>query len=103
MLPIESEKMLPLEEIWPELATKSPYELFQMYFDSELMKILVVETLIYALQKNNNILVRHNNEKYIFILNLLEFSKTYGFRVERREKQKLPPLGAKSPILGTSS
>lgn len=47
--------MLILEETQTELTVKSLYKLFQMYFDSVIMKRLTEETLRYALQKSNNV------------------------------------------------
>ncbi|KAG8179722.1 hypothetical protein JTE90_006627 [Oedothorax gibbosus] len=51
--PIPSEKAQILEETHPELASKTPYELFRMYFDSDIMNLILEETLRYAAQKNN--------------------------------------------------
>lgn len=51
--PIKSEKTPILEEIHPELASKTPYELFKMYFDSDIMNLILEETLRYATQNNN--------------------------------------------------
>ncbi|KAG8190281.1 hypothetical protein JTE90_025794 [Oedothorax gibbosus] len=43
--PIPSEKAQILEETHPELASKTPYELFRMYFDSDIMNLILEETL----------------------------------------------------------
>ncbi|KAG8173431.1 hypothetical protein JTE90_022798 [Oedothorax gibbosus] len=51
--PIPSEKAQILEETHPELASKTPYELFRMYFDSDIMNLILEETFRYAAQKNN--------------------------------------------------
>lgn len=53
LTPIQSEKTPNLEEIHPELADKTPYELFKMYFDSDIMNLILEETLRYATQNNN--------------------------------------------------
>ena len=53
LAPIQSEKTSLLEEMHPELGEKTPYELFKMYFDSDIMNLILEETLRYATQKNN--------------------------------------------------
>ena len=51
--PIQSEKTSLLEQTHPELGEKTPYKLFKMYFDSDIMNLILEETLRYATQKNN--------------------------------------------------
>lgn len=53
LAPIQSEKTPILEEIHPELADKTPYELFKMYFDWDIMNLILEESLRYATQNNN--------------------------------------------------
>ncbi|XP_015903859.2 piggyBac transposable element-derived protein 3-like [Parasteatoda tepidariorum] len=50
---IQSEKTPLLEEINPELAGKTPYELFIMYFYYDILNLIKEETLRYAKQNNN--------------------------------------------------
>lgn len=53
MLASESKEMSKLKENHAELTMESPYELSEMYFDSEIMKFLTEYTLRYILQRNN--------------------------------------------------
>lgn len=53
LLPINAEKLSKLEETFPDLGSKTPYELFTMFIDDEIMNYLIQETQRYALQKNS--------------------------------------------------
>lgn len=75
-----------LKEIHPELAGKPPYELFKMYFDSDIMNLILEETLRYAMQNNNYIFSLSEKLLEVFLGNLLfsgSFLDSRGFILEQ--------------------
>ena len=42
-----------LSELRPELASKTPYELFRLYYDDDMRHLIMTESVKYARQKNN--------------------------------------------------
>jgi len=80
--PLDYKECTKLSELCPQLASKTPYELFQLYYDDEMRRLIVTESVKYARQKNNQKFTIEECELDIFVAILL-FSGYHSLPRER--------------------
>ena len=75
--PLDYKECTKLFESCPQLASRTPYELFQLYYDDEMRHLIVTESVKYARQKNNQKFTVEECELDMFV-GILLFS---GYRL----------------------
>jgi hypothetical protein len=80
--PIDTQEITNLSESHPYLASKNPFELFRMFYDDELQRLIINESITYARQKNDQQFNLNETDLDTFIA-ILMFSGYHSLPRER--------------------